>query len=139
MISSSWSMPFCSFNQRVSMQPRGLPVLLIHGYGCNSGYWHAMSDGPAGQSAADAKAAYDAYVTDSINSCTRNGLARALHAVQDSAARGHNGFQSWAGGMPSVSHVNGDAFPTHAEQNAAVQRSREVLDRFHAKCECVNP
>ncbi|MET0266574.1 MAG: alpha/beta fold hydrolase [Duganella sp.] len=28
---------------QVSTQQRGLPVLLIHGYGCNSGYWHPMS------------------------------------------------------------------------------------------------
>ena len=43
MISSSWSMAFRSFEKRLSSTPRGLPVLLIHGYGCNSGYWHWMS------------------------------------------------------------------------------------------------
>lgn len=41
--SSSWTMPFHSFNKRPAKNPVGLPVLLIHGYGCNSGYWHAMS------------------------------------------------------------------------------------------------
>lgn len=43
MTSSSWSMPFQSFTSRLSPSPNGLPVLLIHGYGCNSGYWHKMS------------------------------------------------------------------------------------------------
>ncbi len=43
MLSSSWSMPFCAFNQRAVSNPGGLPILLVHGYGCNSGYWHAMS------------------------------------------------------------------------------------------------
>ena len=43
MISSSWSMAFRSFEKRPAKSPRGLPVLLIHGYGCNSGYWHSMS------------------------------------------------------------------------------------------------
>lgn len=43
MLSSSWTMAFCAFNKRRVNNPAGLPVLLIHGYGCNSGYWQAMS------------------------------------------------------------------------------------------------
>ena len=43
MWSSSWSMPFLQFSKRVATTPVGLPVLLIHGYGCNSGYWHPLS------------------------------------------------------------------------------------------------
>lgn len=43
MTSSSWTMPFHAFSKRIPQNPEGLPVLLIHGYGCNSGYWHAMS------------------------------------------------------------------------------------------------
>jgi triacylglycerol lipase len=43
MFSSSWSMPFFRFEQWLSEQPAGLPVLLVHGWGCNSGYWRAMS------------------------------------------------------------------------------------------------
>ena len=43
MASSSWTMAFHAFDKRIARSPRGLPVLLIHGYGCNSGYWHAMS------------------------------------------------------------------------------------------------
>jgi triacylglycerol esterase/lipase EstA (alpha/beta hydrolase family) len=43
MITSSWTMPFRSFSTRVPDHPQGLPVLLVHGYGCNSGYWHSMS------------------------------------------------------------------------------------------------
>jgi len=42
MIASSWTMPFHGFTKRIAPQPAGLPVLLIHGYGCNSGYWHSM-------------------------------------------------------------------------------------------------
>ena len=41
--SSSYAMPFKTFAKRNAVHPNGLPVLLIHGYGCNSGYWHAMS------------------------------------------------------------------------------------------------
>ncbi|MEB0135656.1 alpha/beta fold hydrolase [Actimicrobium sp. CCC2.4] len=43
MISASWSMPFFRVGKRPAAQPEGLPVLLIHGYGCNSGYWRSMS------------------------------------------------------------------------------------------------
>lgn len=43
MTASSWTMPFRTFSMREVPKPEGLPALLIHGYGCNSGYWHAMS------------------------------------------------------------------------------------------------
>ena len=43
LLGSSWTMAFCTFDQRPAAHPVGLPVLLIHGYGCNSGYWHSMS------------------------------------------------------------------------------------------------
>jgi triacylglycerol esterase/lipase EstA (alpha/beta hydrolase family) len=43
MWTSSWSMPFRPFGRHVAARPEGLPVLLVHGYGCNSGYWRSMS------------------------------------------------------------------------------------------------
>ncbi|MGE5651246.1 MAG: esterase/lipase family protein [Bacillota bacterium] len=49
MTASSWTMPFHTFSMRVADKPAALPVLLIHGYGCNSGYWHAMSAALAAQ------------------------------------------------------------------------------------------
>lgn len=42
MVTSSWTMGFCTFRDRPGAA--GMPpVLLVHGYGCNSGYWHFMS------------------------------------------------------------------------------------------------
>ena len=42
MMTSSWTMGFCTFRDRPGSA--GFPpVLLVHGYGCNSGYWHFMS------------------------------------------------------------------------------------------------
>ena len=42
MVTSSWTMGFCTF--REWQGKAGVPpVLLVHGYGCNSGYWHFMS------------------------------------------------------------------------------------------------
>lgn len=43
MFSSTWTMAFHRFDMRRVENAVGLPVLLIHGYGCNSGYWHPMS------------------------------------------------------------------------------------------------
>lgn len=43
MMASSWTMPFCIFSKKPADGAEGLPVLLVHGYGCNSGYWHGMS------------------------------------------------------------------------------------------------
>lgn len=42
MLVTSWHMPFKSFSGTIAAQATGLPVLLIHGYGCNSGYWYSM-------------------------------------------------------------------------------------------------
>ncbi|NMM37829.1 MAG: alpha/beta fold hydrolase [Glaciimonas sp.] len=42
MLVTSWHMPFRSFSGAIASQVIGLPVLLIHGYGCNSGYWQCM-------------------------------------------------------------------------------------------------
>jgi triacylglycerol esterase/lipase EstA (alpha/beta hydrolase family) len=43
MASSSWTMAFGGVDKKVFADTQTLPVLLVHGYGCNSGYWQAMS------------------------------------------------------------------------------------------------
>lgn len=43
MTTSSWTMAFCRFESWADGDPSIPPVLLVHGYGCNSGYWHFMS------------------------------------------------------------------------------------------------
>lgn len=42
MWTTSWAMPFKRFANAPVDKAERLPVLLIHGYGCNSGYWHRM-------------------------------------------------------------------------------------------------
>jgi triacylglycerol lipase len=41
--STSWSLPFQSIRSHLTPRADTPPVLLIHGWGCNSGYWHSMS------------------------------------------------------------------------------------------------
>ena len=39
MLQSSWTMPRASARTRIHPESGAPPVLLLHGYGCNSGYW----------------------------------------------------------------------------------------------------
>lgn len=41
--SSVWSMPFRRFDKRITPNSTALPVLLLHGYVCNSGFWRPVS------------------------------------------------------------------------------------------------
>jgi RHS repeat-associated protein len=102
-------------------------------------FWHAMSNGLTDQPAWLANDLFNDYVDEQIASCKTAGLARALHAVQDSAARGHQGFQPWNGGatplhVPSLSHINGDWNPSAAEKAEAVQKSKTIIQRFKETC-----
>ncbi len=42
LLCTSLAMPFRQFDKRLGGS-RACPVLLLHGYGCNSGYWYRMS------------------------------------------------------------------------------------------------
>lgn len=42
MWSSTWTMPFGRRTWDNSESKEALPVVLVHGYACNSGYWHSM-------------------------------------------------------------------------------------------------
>lgn len=43
MLQSSWTMPRARPCTRIHPDSTALPVLLLHGYGCNSGYWSRLS------------------------------------------------------------------------------------------------
>ena len=43
LLQSSWFMPTASARERIYEDARLPPVLLIHGYGCNSGYWSHLT------------------------------------------------------------------------------------------------
>ena len=54
---------------------------------------HAMA-GPE-KTAEEAARDTAKYISEQINTCTKIGLANALHAGQDAFARGHTGFQDY--------------------------------------------
>jgi RHS repeat-associated protein len=103
-------------------------------------YWHAMRNGrdPTNTVSA-ARKAFGKYVDVESRSCTCEGLARALHAVQDSHAAGHSGFQPWNGGIPSASHIWQDATPVSREWDGAVQDSAKLIRKYQKECkkDCV--
>jgi len=43
MLTTSWHMPRARARTRIHPGSRHLPVLLLHGYGCNSGYWASLA------------------------------------------------------------------------------------------------
>lgn len=104
-------------------------------------FWHAMSDGTANQPAWLAQELYNYYVDTQIRTCKQEGLARALHATQDSAALGHTDFSPWNGGhtslhIPSFLHIAEDWFPGAGAKAEAIDKSKDVLRKYHDICEC---
>jgi hypothetical protein len=105
-----------------------------------NGFWHAMRNGKdPSNTAAAAQQAYNTYVDLQWKTCTCGGLARALHATQDSYAAGHSGFQPWNGGLPSPSHAYHDAYPTAAERAGAVQASVALIRNYEKECKTACP
>lgn len=108
---------------------------LPHSQDTENAPWHAMRDGKnPGATAQSAQREFDAYVQQSWKLCTCQGLARALHAVQDSHAAGHAGFQRWSGGIPSGSHLYHDGFPTPGERGGALNDSVRIIRQYQGNC-----
>ncbi len=99
-------------------------------------FWHHMRNGKTDEDPDLAVAKYLEYVNISLAKCTEEGLARALHAVQDSFAPGHEDVQAWMGGMPSFRHIFGDVFPGANRYDAAVGASKNLLSAFKSQCSC---
>ncbi|MBT9513455.1 MAG: hypothetical protein IV104_14045 [Acidovorax sp.] len=99
-------------------------------------YWHAMRDGTGPQTAEQAQALFHEYIERQLGSCSVQGLARALHALQDSFAAGHRDFQPWAGGVPGPEHLRGDVLPSQITLKKAVSASKALIEKYKQICEC---
>ena len=99
-------------------------------------HWHAMRDGTdPNENPATAQVRLEGYIKEQLSLCTCDGLARALHATQDSFAAGHAGGQPWSGGLPSTSHVYNDSYPSEQVRNGAVNASVSLIRRYKETCE----
>ncbi|WP_457332758.1 RHS repeat-associated core domain-containing protein [Rhizobacter sp. P5_C2] len=107
-----------------------------HSQDTDRAFWHHMRDGKTGQSVDEARLLYEQWVDGNIKNCNRQGLARALHAAQDSFAAGHRDFQPWSGGIPSAKHLRGDVLPSTATYVRAIEASKTLIERYKAECEC---
>lgn len=91
-------------------------------------HMHAM--GTAGYRWVWRENAYESFLSDA----TRVGdYAAAIHAIQDSTAGGHVGFQDWDGGgafgFPGFHHVYDDTFPKIENLREALRRTREYIHK----------
>ena len=82
------------------------------------------------------KSKFDNYVDESWKFCDSAGLARAFHAIQDSFAAGHRGFQPWDRGstplhLPTADHAHHDGYSTKQEYNDAVNASVEQIKKYN--------
>jgi len=77
------------------------------------------------------------YINEQIATCTQEGLAKAIHAAQDSYAAGHRGFPTYRGfsSLPP-SHIYGDAFPTPSEVKGVPIITQNIIERFNELCSC---
>ncbi|MFZ5843358.1 MAG: hypothetical protein ACOY3E_10720 [Pseudomonadota bacterium] len=78
---------------------------------------------------------YENYVERQLASCTINGLAKALHAIQDSFAGGHSGYKYYDGLKTlTLSHVLQDLAPSDAEQVGIAKFTAMIIKRFQENC-----
>lgn len=94
-------------------------------------FYHAMVDCYNRAGWALERMKYYDLIKRKWQSCDVKDIRYALHAVQDSYAPAHKGFQPWCGGIHIVKHVT-DLFMTNAAYDAA-NRSRWLLEDI-AKC-----
>lgn len=96
-------------------------------------HWHAMSR--PRESMQSAAQRMNDFIDAQIARCNAQGLGRALHAIQDSAAAGHRDFHVYNGSV-GVGHVLNDANPTAEAFMEALVKSRNLIDRYREQCGC---
>src|SRR5882672_9176007 len=82
--------------------------------------WHAMAR--PGQSQEDAMRSTQRFIQAQMAIGTTQSIGRAIHAAQDSAARGHRNYQTYTG-HSGFGHVAGDELPTPREIGQAMQNT----------------
>jgi RHS repeat-associated protein len=97
--------------------------------------WHAMSGILPGRKDRKWQTCDEAYSNSEdiflqdINSQSFEGIAKALHMIQDAYSPAHFGFQRWEGGLPSPDHIRDDSIlsPSSAPILSATSASGGLL------------
>ena len=101
----------------------------------NNAHMHGMAAGKEDRDVARSR--FGKYIGDNLASCTVEGLARSLHAVQDSTAEGHRNFQPYNGIINlDISHLLNDMFPSPNNEVAGRVLSMGILGQYLEKCPC---
>ncbi|MDM4766845.1 RHS repeat-associated core domain-containing protein [Pelomonas sp. SE-A7] len=95
-----------------------------------SANWHAMAR--PRQSVSDARRSTEAFIKVQLAFGTTESIGRAIHAAQDSAARGHKGYQTYTG-YSDLNHLAGDEFPSPAEIRDAIQKTKALFPECRCK------
>lgn len=117
----------------------GVFFLNLRGFAAAQNASNAISHGMRRerQDVKDAEKEFGQYVDKNIRQCTQDGLAHALHALQDSTAEGHKGFPVYHGPWDiGVRHIWNDAFPKQGNINDAISKSLGAIRTFLAVCPC---
>ncbi len=82
---------------------------------------------------------YMTYVNEEIEKCTKEGLARSLHATQDCAARAHGHDKAWHGPKDTpwwdlVRHAASDVVPSNRRWEDAIRRGLKLIEEWSEKC-----
>ena len=103
-------------------------------------YRHAMC--AARTSPADCERKYNEFVESELKKCTKEGLANAIHAVQDSFSDSHRGMQ-WYGGTLALmvpflglDHIISDATPGRTEQYEVPRKTADMIRNWQKQCGC---
>jgi RHS repeat-associated protein len=90
----------------------------------------------------ECKKKYDDYVRKELEKCTFDGLAKAVHAVQDSYSRSHSGLQMYGGvefllvPFLGLDHLISDLSPTRFEIYKVTQATRDMIKKWKEDCQC---
>jgi RHS repeat-associated protein len=105
---------------------------LPHSQDPSNSDWHAMRDPSWTVEQAEARWS---KIVNGVG-CDWDKLPLALHAAQDSCARGHKGFQPWDGHI-TTEHLSGDVKPTPEEMRCAINITQKILEEFKKRCTCM--
>ena len=79
-------------------------------------------------------------INRSLSSCTKLGLATAIHDIQDSTSDAHAGYPFYYGLLQlpyfGIKHGLQDYFPGDAVKQEAIDRTKSALREFLATCPC---
>ena len=93
---------------------------------------------PQGLSNAACESIINWYVTSELEKCTWEGLAKAMHAVEDRYAGGHRNLHEYKGlfATDMIPHVIMDYLVTDAEKTEVAHIAMNLIKQWLEKCRC---